>query len=299
MYHNLIRSRWVKLFDKLGEEFLQYTKLRYIRIGRVFRYSPYNKEIMSTPSTLPLLWNLQTLYFRSFHGDPQIVLPYEIWEMPQLRHIKIKLVVLPDPMDDQDNTTVLENLQKLSTVHNFRCTDEVVERIPNLKKLEVCYFANLEEWSYYCLHNLVRLHKLESLNFRAQDLLLESITFPTSLKKLVLSDCKIPWEGMTIIGLLPNLEVLKLYDDAFEGSEWNPIEGEFLRLKALFIWSCEVVWWGAEDIHFPNLEVLSLKFVSKLKEIPSSIEDITMLNSIGVRLCGAPVKNSAQRILKE
>ncbi|KAL0399681.1 UNVERIFIED_CONTAM: putative late blight resistance proteinR1B-8 [Sesamum radiatum] len=209
MYPNLIRSRWVKVFDKLGEEFMQHTKLRYIRIGRVFHYTPYHKEIMSTPSTLPLLWNLQTLYFRSFHGDPQIVLPYEIWEMPQLRHINIKLVVLPDPMDAQDTTTILENLQKLSTIHNFRCTEEVVERIPNLKKLEVCYFANLEEWSYYCLHNLVRLHKLESLSFRAQDLLLESITLPTSLKKLVLSDCKIPWEGMTIIGLLPNLEVIK------------------------------------------------------------------------------------------
>ncbi|KAL0362484.1 UNVERIFIED_CONTAM: hypothetical protein Scaly_1203600 [Sesamum calycinum] len=104
---------------------------------------------------------------------------------------------------------------------------------------------------------------------------------------------------MTTIGSLPNLEVLKLHDDAFEGSEWNPIEGEFLRLKALFIWSCELVWWGAEDIHFPNLEVLSLKFVGKLNEIPSSIGDITTLNSIWVRLCGASVKNSARRILKE
>ncbi|KAL0306763.1 UNVERIFIED_CONTAM: hypothetical protein Sradi_6093600 [Sesamum radiatum] len=204
---------------------------------------------MSTPSTLPLLWNLQTLYLKPSYGELQIVLPSVIWEMPQLRHINVKLVVLPDPMDALDTTTVLENLQKLSTVHNFRCTEEVVERIPNLKKLKVCYFANLEECSYYCLHNLVRLHKLESLSFRAQDFLLESIAFPTSLKKLVLSDCKIPWEGMTTIGSLPNLEVLKLHDDAFEGSEWNPIEGEFLRLKALFSFG-HVSWCGGEQKTF-------------------------------------------------
>ncbi|KAL0362485.1 UNVERIFIED_CONTAM: putative late blight resistance proteinR1B-14 [Sesamum calycinum] len=144
-YPYLIRLRWVKLFDKLGEEFLQHTKLRYIRIGREFYYTPYNKEIMSTPSTLPLLWNLQTLYLKPSYGELEIVLPSVIWEMPQLRHINVKLVVLPDPMDAQDTTTVLENLQKLSTVHNFMCTEEVVERIPNLKKLKVCYFANLEE----------------------------------------------------------------------------------------------------------------------------------------------------------
>ncbi|KAL0460470.1 UNVERIFIED_CONTAM: hypothetical protein Slati_0674200 [Sesamum latifolium] len=192
--------------------------------------------------------------------------------MPQLRHINIRLAVLPDPMDVQDTNTILENLQTLSLIHNFKCTKEVVVRIPNLKNLECSYFNNLEKWSYYCLHNLAHLHKLESLSLRAEDFLLESITLPTSLKKLTLSDCRIPWTEMTIIGSLPNLEVLKLHGDAFTGPEWNPIEGEFLRLKTLHIESCELVWWTAENTHFPNLEALTLKLMSVLTRSLQALE---------------------------
>ncbi|KAL0460476.1 UNVERIFIED_CONTAM: Late blight resistance protein R1-A [Sesamum latifolium] len=257
----------------------------------------YEKDIIS-PSTLPLLWNLQTLYIDS--QGRQISVPSKIWEMPQLRHIEIMLAVLPDPMDAQGTITILENLQTLSVIHNFRCTKEVVERIPNLKNLKCSYnFDNLEEWSYYCLHNLSRLHKLESLTFTAKDFSLESITFPVSLKKLILSDCGIPWKDMTIIGSLPNLEVLKLDNDAFKGWEWNPVEGEFLRLKVLLIKSCELVWWTAEDAHFPNLEVLSLRFMRDLKEIPSSIGDIATLKSISVQYCSDSIRKSAQQIMEE
>ncbi|KAK4441014.1 putative late blight resistance proteinR1B-13 [Sesamum alatum] len=228
---------------------------------------------------------LKTLSIKSNRIGPKLMLPSEIWMMPQLRHINITWVVLPDLVDAQDTTTILENLQTLSVIQNFRCTKEVVERIPNLKQLKVEYSNDLKEWSYYCLCNLAHLHKLESLNFMARDFFSESITFPTSLKKLTMSNCKIPWKGMTTIGSLPNLEVLKLYRDAFKGQEWNPVEGEFLRLKALFIESCELVHWTAEDTHFPNLEILSLRRMSVLKEIPSSIGDIVTMKSILVRGC--------------
>ncbi|KAL0436722.1 UNVERIFIED_CONTAM: putative late blight resistance proteinR1B-8 [Sesamum radiatum] len=299
MYPDLIKLRWVKVFHKPGGKFLQHTKLRYIMIESEYDddTTNYEKDIIS-PSTLPLLWNLQTLYIDS--QGRQISVPSEIWEMPQLRHIDIMLAVLPEPTDAQDTITILENLQTLSMIHNFRCTKEVVERIPNLKNLKCSYnFDNLEEWPYYCLHNLSCLHKLESLTFTAQDFSLESITFPISLKKLILSDCRIPWKDMTIIGSLPNLEVLKLNNDSFKGPEWNPIEGEFLRLKVLLIKSCELVWWAAEDAHFPNLEVLSLRQMRDLKEIPSSIGDIATLKSIWVQYCSDPIRKSAQRILEE
>ncbi|KAK4441016.1 Disease resistance protein RPP8 [Sesamum alatum] len=297
MYPDLMKLRWVKVFYKPGGKFLQHTKLRYIMIESENDDMTDSEKDIISPSTLPLLWNLQTLYIDS--QERQIFIPSEIWEMPQLRHIDIMLAVLPDPMDAQEATTILDNLQTLSMIHNFRCTKEVVKRIPNLKILRCSYFDHLEDWSYYCLHNLSLLHKLESFTFTAQDFLLENITFPVSLKKLILSYCKIPWKDMTIIGSLPNLEVLKLYNHAFEGPEWNPVEGEFLRLKVLLIKSCELVWWTAEDTHFPNLEVLSLRVMRDLKEIPSSIGDIATLKSIWVQYCSEPIRKSAQRILEE
>ncbi|KAL0406351.1 UNVERIFIED_CONTAM: putative late blight resistance proteinR1A-10 [Sesamum latifolium] len=297
MYTDLIRLRWVKVFGEPNVEFLQHTKLRYIRIGSKYGMPRYENDIISS-STLPLLWNLQILYIERYRPLPDIVIPPEIWEMQQLRHIKIILAHLSDPTHAQDTTIVLDNLQTLSMIHNFRCTKQAVEKIPNIKKLEVCYFDNLEDWSYYCLHNFVYLHKLELLSFKAKDFLLESIVFPTSLKKLLMGTCRIPWKDMTIIGSLPNLEILKLYTDAFEGPEWNPVEGEFIRLKAFFMQSCELGRWRAEDIHFPNLEILSLKFMSDLKEIPLSIGDIATLDSIWVGCCNDPIENSARRILE-
>ncbi|KAL0457863.1 UNVERIFIED_CONTAM: hypothetical protein Slati_0413500 [Sesamum latifolium] len=137
--------------------------------------------------------------------------------MPQLRHVNITWAVYPDPVDAQDH--ILENLQSLIIIQNFKCTREVVERISNLKELQVNYPDDLDEWSDFQLHNLAHLRKLEPLNLDSMIFPLKSINFPTSLKKLVLEDCEIPWEDMTIIGSLPNLEVLKLHYDAFKGPE--------------------------------------------------------------------------------
>ncbi|KAL0390357.1 UNVERIFIED_CONTAM: hypothetical protein Scaly_0392800 [Sesamum calycinum] len=299
MYPDLMRLRWVKAFGWPGGEFLQHTRLRYISFGNRYYDICYEKDIISS-STLPFLWNLQTLYIKSDDDDSEIVLPSEIWMMPQLRHINITWAVLPDPMDAKDGTTtVLENLQNLMVIQNFKCTREVVERIPNLKELKVNYPDDFDEWSYFQLHNLARLHKLESLSLNATKFPLKSITFPTSLKKLVLEYCEIPWKYMTIIGSLPNLEVLKLQYHACKGTKWNPIAGEFLRLKFLLIKACGLVRWTAEDVHFPSLEVLIMETMSHVEEIHSSIGDIATLKLIQLRYCFGDIENSAKQILEE
>ncbi|KAK4394696.1 hypothetical protein Sango_1623900 [Sesamum angolense] len=105
---------------------------------------------------------------------------------------------------------------------------------------------------------------------------------------------------MTIIGSsLPNLEVLELYI-AFNGREWSPIEGEFLRLKVLVIASPNLEQWGAEDIHFPNLHRLYLQLMRKLTEIPLSIGDINTLQSIHLNYeCSWSAVQSAIEILED
>ncbi|KAL0356214.1 UNVERIFIED_CONTAM: hypothetical protein Sradi_4068300 [Sesamum radiatum] len=223
-----------------------------------------------------------------------LILSSEIWEIPKLRHLNVQSYRLPDPLvndlEGQD-FTFLEYLSTLSS-EGFRCIEEVIKRIPNLKKLNESYQRYLGDASDCSLSNLVQLNKLESLSLKSYSFL-EDITFPTSLKKLSLSSCEIPWEKMTIIGSsLPNLEMVKL-NNAFRGQQWNPTEGEFLRLKVLYISCCDLMLWGAADIHFPSLQCLSLE------RIPLSMGDIDTLHSIHLDFCSESAINSAMEMLTE
>ncbi|KAL1553935.1 hypothetical protein AAHA92_14550 [Salvia divinorum] len=242
------------------------------------------------------LWNLETLVI-----DREVFLPPQFWQMAQLRHLKMERIILNDPpnsqMDDQ-SFVVLENLQTLSTVLNFRCTDQIIQRIPNLKKLRVTYGYRTNGFGTHDLCNLVHLDRLESLGIRGHEKLSGNIDFPGSLRKLTLENCFIPWEDMSMIGLLPNLEVLKLRTNAAKGQEWNPVEGEFCRLKFLLVHGCELEIWEAEHTHFPVLQHLHLRRL-KLKEIPMAFAEILTLRVIDLNYCSSSLEISAEKISEE
>ncbi|KAL0318448.1 UNVERIFIED_CONTAM: hypothetical protein Sangu_2001000 [Sesamum angustifolium] len=260
-----------------------HTKLRCLKVKGYNRIEKNQKHIV--PGTISLLWNLQILDL----GHSKTVSLSEVWEMPKLRRLSINSS-LPDVLEGQDST-ILENLSTLSSSRGFSCSEEIVKRIPNLKKLYVVWPVSLDK--------LALFNKLESFSLKYNFCRLEDIDFPTSLKKLSLSRCLFPWEKMTIIGSsLPNLEVLKL-NNAFKGREWNPVEGEFLRLKVLSIKNHDLEQWGAEDIHFPNLHGLYLEEMFELKDIPLSIGDIYTLHSIHFQNCGEFAMNSALEIVKD
>ncbi|KAL2243725.1 UNVERIFIED_CONTAM: putative late blight resistance protein R1A-10 [Sesamum indicum] len=288
VYPNLIRLRLLRViaYEDVDKELPHPTKLRFLDMN--------NEMQLNFESTLSLLWNLQILTLRL---PFRINLPSEIWDMPQLRHlIGSGDTVLPHPIVTQDSV-IMENLQTLADFRDFRCTIDVLDRVPNLKKLGI---VHLEKGSG-CLENLAYLQKLESLFLLDENVsLLANITFPTSLKKLSLSNCCIPWEEMTIFGsVLPNLEKLTLYYNAFTGPEWSPVEGQFPRLKVLLIFNSDLVWWRAESIHFPNLERLHLYNMFCLEEIPLGIGDIPTLLSIHLSYCSDSSVNSAKQILEE
>ncbi|KAL2243738.1 putative late blight resistance protein homolog R1A-10 [Sesamum indicum] len=307
MYPRLTRVRLVRVrvivrtrgFSRESyEEILHPTNVRYLKVKSSADWE------FAFPSTMALLWNLQVLTFGLKSGLPKAVLPPEIFDMPQLRHLIAprKSVFLPDQTGSQGSVS-MANLQTLFHITNFRCTEEIVQRMPNLKELKVSYYGGTGsmEWSYYCLYNLARLSKLESLFVGSNGLLsLENLRFPTSLKELRLYGCSIPWEKLKIVGsLLPNLKVLSLSKNTYKGREWNQVEGEFPRLKVLTIFDCQLVWWRAENVNFPNLESLVLSFMWKLEEMPSVIGDIPTLRSIHLESCNNSVVDSAMQILEE
>ncbi|KAL2226263.1 putative late blight resistance protein homolog R1A-10 [Sesamum indicum] len=293
----VVRTRLVKILGRPREvESLHPTSLRYLQMVDVTLYE------FLYPSTIALLWNQQTFEIFSFPPYSKISLPYVMWDMPQLQHfIGSAHFILPKEATTQD-FDIMKNLHTLFGMRNFRCTEEVLRRIPNLNKLGIYYDKENEiEWTYYCLYNLVRLQKLESLSIEAYNLRLENLTFPTLLKELCLKGCNIPWEKiMTVGSLLPNLGKLVVESNYFEEHEWNQVEGDFPRLKFLKISnSHHLTRWRAENIHFPNLEILFIEFMLNLEEIPAIIGDIITLHSIYFKSCEGPVIDLAKQIVEE
>ncbi|KAI3463639.1 hypothetical protein Pfo_020302 [Paulownia fortunei] len=138
--------------------------LRYL----AFSYSSFRHKLLLPPSICKL-HNLQTLIIRSNINRETLFLPFQIWKMPQLRHlILFNKSDLPITLAARIGwqVPVLENLQTLSRVTNFRLTSKALEMIPNLKKLRVLYTGvSRAKWAKYCLNNLVHLRQLETLNF--------------------------------------------------------------------------------------------------------------------------------------
>ncbi|KZV29078.1 hypothetical protein F511_41826 [Dorcoceras hygrometricum] len=276
----------------------------------------YNKshECMISPS-ISKLQNLQTLIIERgcLPTDYmcKVILPFEIWKMPRLRHLVLmRNTYLKFPYHDGLHGTysALENLQTLSNVMNFKFTKEAVEGFPNLRKLRFQYNSiEPKQWAKFGLSNLVYLQELDELNFRFyagsshvnNHPLPTNLAFPQKLKKLTLTRSGIPWEKMSMVGSLPNLEVLKLMKHSFVGDEWEPTEGEFVVLKYLEIESTDLREWRVESDHFPCLETLIIRWCYKLNDVPSSIGDIPTLEKLTIQTCNVEAEDSVREIEAE
>lgn len=267
------------------------------------------------PPAISKLQNLQTLIIYRF----EVLLPVEIWSLRQLRHL-IAFSFLPLPIPE-GATSPLENLETISMVMNFICNDKIVEMMSNTKKLRISLsdegmsYENFDEERKkliegFQLDNLVHLCQLEKfkLEFKLdkyRDTYLSygrrhlNPIFPPSLKKLTLCGWEIRSEEMSIIGSLPNLQVLKLRNYLNRGYRWETIEGEFGELRLLLIeqdiMRSQGRWWSwkTESSHFPKLECLILYNCPHLFEIPSEIGDIPTLKLIEVDM---PLLRWAQKI---
>ncbi|KAL2515463.1 Disease resistance RPP8-like protein 3 [Forsythia ovata] len=292
-------------FEEFPVELVELVNLRYIALTYWMKHR--------FPASIAKLCNLETLIinpgkFRSIFNTS--FLPPEIWKMSRLRHLLFVRSYLPYPTDalKEETFVPLENLQTLGNVINFRWTKEVLDMMPNLKKLVISYeHDGRTEWSSYFFDNFVHLHQLEVLKcfffakcyIKYQDPLPVNFAFPQKLKRLTLSGCRIAWENMSIIGSLPKLEVLKLKDHAFEGAVWEPIEGEFSLLKFLLLEVTDLEHWNVDETHFQSLERLNLRYCYNLVEIPSGFGEHFTLQAIELYECSPSVVASAKSIEEE
>ncbi|KAL0354702.1 UNVERIFIED_CONTAM: putative late blight resistance proteinR1A-10 [Sesamum radiatum] len=280
------------------EAIFKQVNLRYLAC-----YVPMS-VIYRFPSSVHLLWNLQTL---GVEHDGILDAPIEIWKMHQLKYVDFYWLRFPDPPIATGDEFVLPNLQKMRYIEDFKLSDGMVKRIPNIKKLSLNYDDNVDlSSSHYCFENLGRLQKLEDLYCRfrgkVRSDLVESLSMLHSLSKLSLWGSRLQWEDITTkIGSLPLLQVLKLGYNSVTGPMWETFEGQFSRLKFLKI--SEVLdlehWTVAESSHFPCLKFLYLELLLKLKDIPPSFGETQTLELIELYDCSYSAVISAKEIAEQ
>ncbi|KAL2491468.1 putative disease resistance RPP13-like protein 3 [Abeliophyllum distichum] len=292
-------------FYEFPVEIVELVNLRFIVLKCI--------KTCQLPASISNLFNLQTLII---YSRDTVKLPSDIWKMPRLRHIWTWKCFLayPSAAGNGGKIALLENLRTLKGVIDFKFTKKVLQMIPNLKKLKIGFGYSSAELSSFSINKFIHLHQLEYLNcffqFDSNDPLLvsnpflvksdrdypllENIHFPPTFKRLTLS-----WKHMAIIGSLPNLEVLNLKRFTFDGSVWEPNEGNFLQLKVLLLYETDVEHLKADETNFPSLQHLIFGDCKQLVEIPSAIGDTSTLHVIELYKCRSSAVNSVKLIQDE
>ncbi|XP_027076592.1 putative late blight resistance protein homolog R1A-3 [Coffea arabica] len=268
-------------------------QLRYLAVGGYLE---------SIPQSIANLRKLKTLIVKGL--SRKITLPNTIWRITSLRHLHVSVHVdFDSDAEELGDCSILENLISFSRP-SLSCGEDaerIIKRIPNLCKLS-CIFYESPDSSMNCNHfpRLNCLTHLESLKifYYGSPLNNGEFILPLNLKKLTLSNFRLPWSHISTIGRLPNLEVLKLLSGAFVGKIWK-VEEEFQNLKFLSLDNLNIAQWNASCDDFPKLERLVLQNCKDLEEIPAEFADIYTLEMIEVHWCSESAEKSAIKIREE
>ncbi|KAL1552172.1 putative late blight resistance protein R1B-16 [Salvia divinorum] len=257
------------------------------------RYIALSLDMQTLPSKFSELWNIQTLIIDTTWRE--LAVKADIWKLSRLRHFKTNAsATLLKPGKDSKHGA---ELQTLGTISVKNCNTEIFDRACNLKKLgirgELALLLERKMESFDAIGKLKYLEKLKLMNDvypRAAsegglDCLPQPYQFPSTLKSLTLVSTFLSWESMYIIGLLDNLEILKLKDKAFMGYIWKAVDGGFRHLEFLQIEETDLVCWEASPHHFPRLRSLVLKNCDKLVRIPLALADVETLQRLEMYVC--------------
>ncbi|PHU17337.1 hypothetical protein BC332_13032 [Capsicum chinense] len=251
------------------------------------------------PASISELQNLQTLVIHA-HLYSDIILLGRIWMMKSLRHIHLGGAgYLPSPtrenIQNKHLAIGMPNLEELSGLCSTKCTNEVFCGIPNLKRLTVRIVYSEEAPLANRLIDMSSLIKLKALKccwLNSSPDSLKNFGFPTSLTRLTLDGWfEFPWEDISTLAMLPNLEELKLKDQAAYGAVWKLSDNDkFKSLKFLLFRWLNLEHWEASSDNFPNLKRLVLKICEALNEIPTEFGEICTLESIELLDCYSCVR---------
>ncbi|XP_022846871.1 putative late blight resistance protein homolog R1A-3 [Olea europaea var. sylvestris] len=242
----------------------------------------------------PSIGKLHNLEYLCLHYLNEV--PTYLLNMPKLRHLRVGGKYDGVRFTKNSDGFRINCLQSLCYIRIVDSEDEEIFRCsPNLRTLKCVsppgnYFPDLNF-----------LSQLQSLTISkyAFEGDYSVVKFPMNIKKLTLSEICLPWEKMSLIGILPKLEILKLGYNAFIGKIWDTNDDEFQKLKFLKLDSLDLKQWNSSHDHFPVLGRLVLQKCEGLEKIPSEFSNIPTLEKIEVTYCGKNVKASALEIRQE
>ncbi|KAI7994813.1 hypothetical protein LOK49_LG11G00382 [Camellia lanceoleosa] len=188
-----------------------------------------------------------------------------------------------EAVTDHNNPSILENLRTITSLDPCGHVQDLLARTPFLTKLGIrgCRLSDSRIVMPLSLEFLSHLETL-MLDVEFSNLTnLQEVKFPKNVKRLSLKCTKIKWEDISILGVsLPNLELLKLENDAALGWQWATTDDGFPQLKFLKLSRLKVAEWITCSSHFPRLQHLLVDSCMFLEEIPSSLGDILTLQII-------------------
>ncbi|KAI5678170.1 hypothetical protein M9H77_09120 [Catharanthus roseus] len=257
-------------------------------------------------SLLPEFQNLETILlvgrrFTIFSVD-------NIWNLSRLRHFRVGYCVLMLPKRNAlIKSFQFANLLTLCTPC-LLCDEEIetmMRRLRNLQRLSCTVFHS---WDYKKKCNLFPklyfLEELYSLKMVYVGKVLHPVgefSFPPNLKRLTLSEFRLPWTEISTIAKLKQLEVLKLRIRAFEGEIWHMRDGDFPKLRILSLCKLDIVEWNTDEMEdeLPPLEHLEVFDCKNLVELPFCLANIPTLKVIRLWQCSPSIEISAETIIQE
>ncbi|KAL2509651.1 putative disease resistance protein [Forsythia ovata] len=266
-------------------------------------------KFKTLPKHITNLWNIQTLIVKTSSNSLEI--KGDIWKMIQLRHLETNASTsFPDLRSKKRNNEEdsLKNLRTFSTISPETCMRDVFDRAPILSKLGIRgQLAKLfeVEGGSSLFDNVKRLTSLENLKLFNDVLAVQDSKgkidclpdkFPPNLKKLTLYGTELDWTCMSTLGMLENLEILKLKENAFKGNKWVPKGGGFPVLNVLHIGRTDLVTWNASATHFPSLKSLHLRHCNALNALPFDLANITSLQTMELYRTNKIAADSAKKI---
>ncbi|KAM3205637.1 putative late blight resistance protein R1A-3 [Capsicum annuum] len=276
----------------------------------LLKYLEVRGEVTSVPSSIGSLQRLETFVTIGLRGE--VALPDAIWNLRNLRHLRIdSCASFGAPAYRQEiSGKLLSNLRTMSTpiLSYSKDSEEILRRLRRLEKLKcICLFQERLLPRLDLLPQLVSLKLFGDGPALFPDFHWRELKFPSSLRRLTLSGCRLPWNKISIIGRqLHNLKVLKLQNNAIEGSHWVMKVGDFPRLNLLKLDTLDLEVWSVKRSFdsffrgpFPSLERLELQKCKKLKELPAELKKCKKLKEIKVKWCNPFLQHSASRIMEK
>ncbi|XP_058115396.1 disease resistance protein RPH8A-like isoform X2 [Magnolia sinica] len=291
--------------EKVPKEIGTLVHLRYLEMT-----VNVNGTGQSLPSSMANLRNLQTLVVRFTFFRQSVHIPIDIWNMQQLRHVRVREGAFTcegstlgeqtaDELSLPSNLQTLRNilagdwienyLQKLinlrtlkiEKVDSSRHGEGLIDSIPKLDHLRSLKLTGKDLIPFPPILNLLYLFKLH-LNGRLGNLP-ESHEFSPNLTKLTLYASKLKQEPIMTLEKLANLRVLRLEYYSYLGKEMVCSRQGFPRLEFLvFRGLFGLEEWRVEEGAMLRLSRLKMHGAYKLKMLPEGLQHVTTLKKLEI-----------------